>query len=224
MSIRKITTLKYILLLLLSITLIVIGSFILIYMQDSIVYDNNGDAYALALFTGKVIPEVMGFHDISSFTVKRNYETITLSIKVNGDLNSINNYRYETVYIWEMEYVDILLSNKHYIIVLPYFPEGHLMGYKGWYIAVFDANSNRWIVPMISIDDHPINSSSSNKNDTISINIPTSIIGNPLVFSCRVSVMVNVDTQVHPMPDYIMDTAPDNSSSGIKPVLIPFVT
>jgi hypothetical protein len=188
-------------------------------IQDSVVYDNDNDAYALPLFTGKVIPEVMGFHDISTLTFKRGYDMLTLSIKVKGDITSISNYRYETVYIWEMEHIDILLSKKHYIIVLPYFPEGHVIGYNGWYIAVYDASSNRWIVPMISIDN-PVSSSSSGSSNTISIGIPTSIVGSPLlILSYRVSVMVNVDTQVNPMPDYIMDTAPDNSN--LTPVFLP---
>ena len=208
--------LKYILLFL-GITLIAVAFILMI--QDSVVYDNDNDAYALPLFTGKVIPEVMGFHDISTLTFKRGYDMLTLSIKVKGDITSISNYRYETVYIWEMEHIDILLSKKHYIIVLPYFPEGHVIGYNGWYIAVYDASSNRWIVPMISIDN-PVSSSSSGSSNTISISIPTSIVGSPLlILSYRVSVMVNVDTQVNPMPDYIMDTAPDNSN--LTPVFLP---
>lgn len=216
MSIHKVRDLKYILLFL-GITLIAIAFILMI--QDSVVYDNDNDAYALPLFTGKVIPEVMGFHDISTLTFKRGYDMLTLSIKVKGDITSISNYRYETVYIWEMEHIDILLSKKHYIIVLPYFPEGHVIGYNGWYIAVYDASSNRWIVPMISIDN-PVSSSSSGSSNTISISIPTSIVGSPLlILSYRVSVMVNVDTQVNPMPDYIMDTAPDNSN--LTPVFLP---
>lgn len=216
MSIHKVRDLKYILLFL-GITLIAVAFILMI--QDSVVYDNDNDAYALPLFTGKVIPEVMGFHDISTLTFKRGYDMLTLSIKVKGDITSISNYRYETVYIWEMEHIDILLSKKHYIIVLPYFPEGHVIGYNGWYIAVYDASSNRWIVPMISIDN-PVSSSSSGSSNTISIGIPTSIVGSPLlILSYRVSVMVNVDTQVNPMPDYIMDTAPDNSN--LTPVFLP---
>lgn len=216
MSIHKVRDLKYILLFL-GITLIAVAFILMI--QDSVVYDNDNDAYALPLFTGKVIPEVMGFHDISTLTFKRGYDMLTLSIKVKGDITSISNYRYETVYIWEMEHIDILLSKKHYIIVLPYFPEGHVIGYNGWYIAVYDASSNRWIVPMISIDN-PVSSSSSGSSNTISISIPTSIVGSPLlILSYRVSVMVNVDTQVNPMPDYIMDTAPDNSN--LTPVFLP---
>jgi hypothetical protein len=215
-SIHKVRDIKYILLFL-GITLIAIAFILMI--QDSVVYDNDNDAYALPLFTGKVIPEVMGFHDISTLTFKRGYDMLTLSIKVKGDITSISNYRYETVYIWEMEHIDILLSKKHYIIVLPYFPEGHVIGYNGWYIAVYDASSNRWIVPMISIDN-PVSSSSSGSSNTISIGIPTSIVGSPLlILSYRVSVMVNVDTQVNPMPDYIMDTAPDNSN--LTPVFLP---
>jgi hypothetical protein len=215
-SIHKVRDLKYILLFL-GITLIAVAFILMI--QDSVVYDNDNDAYALPLFTGKVIPEVMGFHDISTLTFKRGYDMLTLSIKVKGDITSISNYRYETVYIWEMEHIDILLSKKHYIIVLPYFPEGHVIGYNGWYIAVYDASSNRWIVPMISIDN-PVSSSSSGSSNTISIGIPTSIVGSPLlILSYRVSVMVNVDTQVNPMPDYIMDTAPDNSN--LTPVFLP---
>jgi hypothetical protein len=215
-SIHKVRDLKYILLFL-GITLIAVAFILMI--QDSVVYDNDNDAYALPLFTGKVIPEVMGFHDISTLTFKRGYDMLTLSIKVKGDITSISNYRYETVYIWEMEHIDILLSKKHYIIVLPYFPEGHVIGYNGWYIAVYDASSNRWIVPMISIDS-PVSSSSSGSSNTISIGIPTSIVGSPLlILSYRVSVMVNVDTQVDPMPDYIMDTAPDNSN--LTPVFLP---
>jgi hypothetical protein len=215
-SIHKVRDIKYILLFL-GITLIAVAFILMI--QDSVVYDNDNDAYALPLFTGKVIPEVMGFHDISTLTFKRGYDMLTLSIKVKGDITSISNYRYETVYIWEMEHIDILLSKKHYIIVLPYFPEGHVIGYNGWYIAVYDASSNRWIVPMISIDN-PVSSSSSGSSNTISIGIPTSIVGSPLlILSYRVSVMVNVDTQVNPMPDYIMDTAPDNSN--LTPVFLP---
>jgi hypothetical protein len=215
-SIHKVREIKYILLFL-GITLIAVAFILMI--QDSVVYDNDNDAYALPLFTGKVIPEVMGFHDISTLTFKRGYDMLTLSIKVKGDITSISNYRYETVYIWEMEHIDILLSKKHYIIVLPYFPEGHVIGYNGWYIAVYDASSNRWIVPMISIDN-PVSSSSSGSSNTISIGIPTSIVGSPLlILSYRVSVMVNVDTQVNPMPDYIMDTAPDNSN--LTPVFLP---
>ncbi len=192
--------------------LLVIGLLLLIFMQELRVYDNIDDAYPLALFTSKVVPEAMDFHDILSATVKRGYDTIYLSIDVKGNLDYIKSYRYETVYIWEVDCIDI--SSKRYIIILPYFPDDHVIDYKGWYMAVFDASNNKWIMPLISIDGYPVKSDSN-----ISIEIPASIICNPLLISsARVSVMVNVDTQAHPMPDYIMDSTDSKSMQVLYPL------
>ncbi len=197
---------NYILLLIPSGILLVGGSLLLLSMQELRVYDGGDDAYPLTLFTGKVVPEAMDFHDILSATVKRGYDTIYLSIDVKGNLDYIKSYRYETVYIWEVDCID--LTSKRYIIILPYFPDNHVIDYKGWYMAVFDASNNRWIVPFISIDGYPVKS-----NSNIGIEIPASIICNPLLISsARVSVMVNVDTQLHPMPDYIMDSTDSNGN------------
>jgi hypothetical protein len=177
------------------------------FMPDTLViYDELNDTNTIPLFSGKHIPYTREFHDIAAISVSKDIDAINLILRVKGGLDSIKEYDHETVYIWELEYTDASDQNSRYFVVLPYFPEGYIKGYDGWYIALYDANSSRWLLPLMNVEDRYIVS-----GDEVRISIPNDVIDTRVMKnpSFRVFTMVNVDTKEHPMPDYMIDSLPD---------------
>jgi len=171
-----------------------------------VIYDELNDTNVIPLFSGKHIPYIRDFHDITAISVSKDRDAINLIIRVKGGLDSIKEYDHESVYIWELEYTDASDQNRHYFVVLPYFPEGYIKGYSGWYIALYDANSSRWVLPLLNVEDRYIV-----RGDEIRCSIPNDIIDTRVMKnpSFRVFTMVNVDTEEHPIPDYMIDSLPD---------------
>lgn len=187
--------------------LLISSGLLLLIIQDipiaSSVSDAKGDAYALPLFSNKPIPTVRGYHDILNASVERVGSGVLLfSIE---PAEGIKDYRdgYEVVYIWSIEYITAYLQKREYKLVIPYFPEEQGLGINGWYLAVFDASSNKWLIPMLKIGDEM-------KGNRVDVVLDARVIGEPMIFWWSVDVMVNIDTAVHGQPDYLMDSAPDN--------------
>ncbi|MEM3121054.1 MAG: hypothetical protein QXT78_01645 [Candidatus Nitrosocaldus sp.] len=198
-----------------SISILLIASGLLILVQNmpvtSSISDAKGDVYALPLFSNKPTPMVGGYHDILNASVKRTTDGgLLFSIEL---ADNIGYYRdgYEVVYIWSIEYITASLQKREYKLVIPYFPKGQGLSINGWYLAVFDASSNKWLVPMLKIDDDM-------RGNRVDIDLDARVIGEPVLFWWSVDVMVNVDTSIHGQPDYLMDSAPDNGKAMLSPL------
>lgn len=186
--------------------LIAAGMLLLLLMMNltwvSGTSDAKDDVYALPIYPNRPVPEVGGYHDILSASVRMNGGGLLFSIEV---ADSIEHYRegYEVVYIWSIECITQSLQKREYKLIVPYFPEEQGLSVKGWYLALFDASSNEWLIPMLKIDD-------GMKGDRVDVDLDRRVIGSPVLIWWSVDVMVNVDTHVHGQPDYLMDSAPDN--------------
>ncbi|MEO9365526.1 MULTISPECIES: hypothetical protein [Candidatus Nitrosocaldus] len=198
-----------------AISIILIASGLLILTIPSIpaassIKDVKGDADALPLFPNKPVPMVRGYHDILNASVKRVDDGLLFSIEL---ADGIEHYRdgYEVVYIWSIEYITASLQKREYKLVIPYFPEEQGLSVKGWYLAVFNASSNEWLIPMLKVEDM--------RGNRVDIDLDTRVIGEPILFWWSVDVMVNVDTAVHGQPDYLMDSAPDGGKAMLSPLL-----
>ncbi|GBC74668.1 hypothetical protein HRbin05_00713 [archaeon HR05] len=198
-----------------AISIILIASGLLILTIPSIpaassIKDVKGDADALPLFPNKPVPMVRGYHDILNASVKRVDDGLLFSIEL---ADSIEHYRdgYEVVYIWSIEYITASLQKREYKLVIPYFPEEQGLSVKGWYLAVFNASSNEWLIPMLKVEDM--------RGNRVDIDLDARVIGEPILFWWSVDVMVNVDTAVHGQPDYLMDSAPDGGKAMLSPLL-----
>lgn len=196
------------------ISILLITSGLLILTIPSIPASSNAndardDAYALPLFPSKPVPVVKGYHDILSASVKRIDGGLLLSIEL---ADSIENHRdgYEVVYIWSIECITPSFQKREYKLVVPYFPEEQGLGVNGWYLALFDSNSNEWLIPMLKIDDM--------KGSRVDVDLDARVIGDPLIFWWSVDVMVNVDTAVHGQPDYLIDSIPDDGKVVLSPL------
>jgi hypothetical protein len=178
--------------------------------EASSIKDVKGDADALPLFPNKPVPMVRGYHDILNASVKRVDDGLLFSIEL---ADGIEHYRdgYEVVYIWSIEYITASLQKREYKLVIPYFPEEQGLSVKGWYLAVFNASSNEWLIPMLKVEDM--------RGNRVDIDLDTRVIGEPILFWWSVDVMVNVDTAVHGQPDYLMDSAPDGGKAMLSPLL-----
>lgn len=174
----------------------------------SSVSDTEGDAYALPLFPNKPVPVARGYHDIVGAGVERIDGGLLLSIELADGLEHYGD-GYEVVYIWSIEYMTASLQKREYKVVIPYFPEEQGLNVQGWYLAVFDASSNRWLVPMLKIDGA--------RGNAIDIDLDARVIGSPVIFWWSVDVMVNVDTATHAQPDYLMDSIPDRGKGLFSP-------
>ena len=102
-----------------------------------------------------------------------------------------------------------MTGNQRYTIIIPHFPPELGLQVTGWHATIFDNKANRYVTSLYSIGEM-----SENK---VEIKIDPKLIGNPAFFWWQVYVMVGVDTATHDAPDFLMDSAPENSA-----VLIPF--
>lgn len=182
----------------------VIASFLLFapsVSASSSVKDAIGDAAPVQIHHTNIEPTVQGYHDILSANVKRlNANELLLAVEVAGDPNQNSNY--ETVYIWVIDY-PTMTGNQRYTIIIPHFPPELGLQVTGWHASIFDNKANRYVTPMYGIGEM-----SENK---VEINIDPELIGQPAFFWWQVFVMVGVDTATHNAPDFLMDSAPENS-------------
>jgi len=188
----------------------VLASFLLLapnVSASSGVKDAIGDAVPVQIHQTNIEPIVQSYHDIVSAGAKRlNAKELLLTVEVAGDPNQ--NSQYETVYIWVIDYPTIT-GNQRYTVIIPHFPPELGLQVTGWHASIFDNKANSYVTPM-----YGIGAMSENK---VEINIDPKLIGNPAFFWWQVYVMVGVDTATHNAPDFLIDSAPENSI-----MLLPF--
>lgn len=175
----------------------------------SSISDSKGDAKLIALYKSQIIPEVRDFHDILAAKVKRTHDNkLVLSLDLAGDPNK--NQKYETVYLWVINYTDSLTGNtRFYTVIIPNFPPDSNFKTKNWNLAIFDNVANAFITPLSKLPAMPI--------DKVEAMIDPILLGNPSFFDYRTSVMIRVNsTFLSKPPDYLIDSAPDSDTFWLK--------
>lgn len=162
--------------------------------KPSLVLDKRGDARPQQQYQTEIVPDVKGYHDITSAGVKKIDGAFLLTIWLAGDPNL--NEKYETNYVWR-----ITTPDHAYTVLLPNFaPDGNFAA-KGWYFAVYNNTAGKYVVPMTQIPAMP--------DDRVEFPVESSYIGSPQSFHYWVSVQVRVDAEnLNKPPDYLMDYAP----------------
>jgi hypothetical protein len=162
--------------------------------SPSLVIDRRGDAKPEQQYQTNIIPEVRGYHDITSAGVKEIDDALLFTIWLAGDPNL--NEKYETNYVWH-----IITPDQTYTVLLPNFaPDGNFTA-KGWYFAVYNNTSGKYVVPMAQISAMP--------QDRVEFPVESSYIGSPPSFHYWVSVHVRVYAEnLSAPPEYLMDYAP----------------
>ena len=183
--------------------------------QDSInskIKDAKDDTKLVALYKTIIVPEVQNYHDILSAEVnkvskdKNGNNLLLLTIDLAGDANK--NEKYETVYLWFINYNDGLNDKdqqKSYTVIIPNFAvDSNFKNKHGWYLAIFNNTNNSYTLPLSKISEMPKNK--------VQVFIDSDFIGNPPSFNYLVSVMIRVNsTFLNKPPDYLVDSIPDNN-------------
>jgi hypothetical protein len=132
------------------------------------------------------------------------------TIDLAGDANK--NEKYETVYLWLINYTDSLnvTAKKFYTVIIPNFAaDSNFKNKHGWYLAIYNNTNNSYTLPLSKISDMPKNK--------VQVFIDPDFIGNPPSFNYLVSVMIRVNsTFLNKPPDYLVDSAPDNEVFWIQ--------
>jgi hypothetical protein len=181
------------------------------------VQDSRGDAKLIPLYKTDILPKVRDYHDILYTEVNKvgkdddGKSPLLLTIDLGGDANK--NEKYETVYLWFINYNDSLNGKdqqKTYTVIIPNFAvDSNFKNKHGWYLAIFNNTNNSYTLPLSKISDMPKNK--------VQVFIDPHIIGNPLSFNYLVSVMIRVNsTFLDKPPDYLVDSAPDNELFWIQ--------
>jgi len=176
------------------------------------VQDSVGDAKLIPLYKTDIFPKVRDYHDILSAEVnkvskdKNGNILLLLTIDLAGDANK--NEKYETVYLWFINYNDGLNDkdqHKSYTVIIPNFAaDSNFKNKHGWYLAIFNNTNNSYTLPLSKISEMPKNK--------VQVFIDSDFIGNPPSFNYLVSVMIRVNsTFLNKPPDYLVDSAPDNN-------------
>jgi hypothetical protein len=106
---------------------------------------------------------------------------LLLTIDLAGDANK--NEKYETVYLWFINYNDGL-NGKHYTVIIPNFAaDSNFKNKHGWYLAIYNNTNNSYTLPLSKISDMPKNK--------VQVFIDPDFIGNPSSFKYLVSVMMS---------------------------------
>ena len=118
------------------------------------------------------------------------------------------NEKYETVYLWFINYKDSLNGKdqqKSYTVIIPNFAaDSNFKNKHGWYLAIFNNTNNSYTLPLSKISEMPKNK--------VQVFIDSDFIGNPPSFNYLVSVMIRVNsTFLNKPPDYLVDSVPDNN-------------
>jgi hypothetical protein len=180
--------------------------------NDNKVQDSVGDAKLIPLYKTDIFPKVRDYHDILSAEVnkvskdKNGNNLLLLTIDLAGDANK--NEKYETVYLWFINYNYSLNDKdqqKSYTVIIPNFAvDSNFKNKHGWYLAIFNNTNNSYTLPLSKISEMPKNK--------VQVFIDSDFIGNPPSFNYLVSVMIRVNsTFLNKPPDYLVDSAPDNN-------------
>jgi hypothetical protein len=180
------------------------------------VQDSIGDAKLIPLYKTDIFPKVRDYHDILSAEVNKvnkddNGNNLLLTIDLARDANK--NEKYETVYLWFINYNNSLNGTnqqKSYTVIIPNFAvDSNFKNKHGWYLAIFNNTNNSYTLPLSKISDMPKNK--------VQVFIDPDFIGNPPSFNYLVSVMIRVNsTFLNKPPDYLVDSAPDNELFWIQ--------
>jgi hypothetical protein len=173
------------------------------------IQDRRGDAQLIPLYKTDIFPKVRDYHDILSAEVNKINDygktPLLLTIDLAGDANK--NEKYETVYLWFINYTDSLngVAQKSYTVIIPNFAvDSNFKNKRGWYLAIFNNTNNSYTLPLSKISDMPKNK--------VQVFIGPDFIGNPKSFNYTVGVMVRVNsTFLEKPPDYLVDSAPDSN-------------
>jgi hypothetical protein len=178
--------------------------------KNNKIQDSRGDAKLIPLYKTDIYTKVRDYHDILSAEVNKinddGKSLLLLTIDLAGDANK--NEKYETVYLWLINYTDSLnaTAQKTYTVIIPNFAvNSNFKNKSGWYLAIFNNTNNAYTLPLSKISDMPKNK--------VQAFIDPDFIGNPPSFNYIVSVMVRVNnTFLDKPPDYLLDSVPDNNN------------
>lgn len=168
--------------------------------QESRISDQAGDAKAvLQQPSPGVVPEIKGYHDVLSASVRKGDGFFVLTIDLAGDPNM--NEKYETNYMWHIVYSDPDGRERHYIVMFINFAPDFNHTSQGWFYAVFDSTAGAYVLGQTQIPDMP--------NKKVEYAVDNVLLGNPRSFSYWVSVYSRVNsTRFESGPEYLMDSAP----------------
>ena len=169
--------------------------------QESSIDDPDNDAEpVLQRANASVIPEIRGYHEITSASVRKSGDNFELTINLDGNPNL--NEKYETNYMWNMITSAPFWGDEHYyLVMLMNFPTDFNHTASGWYYAVFDRTDDSYVIPQTKIGDMP--------DGRVEFNLDGKNIGNPSSFRYWVSVYSRVNnTSFDFYPEYLMDYAP----------------
>jgi hypothetical protein len=129
------------------------------------IQDSRGDAQLIPLYKTDIFPKVRDYHDVLSAEVNKvskdsnGNNLLLLTIDLAGDANK--NEKYETVYLWFINYNDSLNGKdqqKSYTVIIPNFAvDSNFKNKHGWYLAIFNNTNNSYTLPLSKISDMPKN-------------------------------------------------------------------
>ena len=97
-----------------------------VFQEPSKIQDSRGDAKLIPLYKTDIYTKVRDYHDILSAEVNKvinddGKSLLLLTIDLAGDANK--NEKYETVYLWLINYTDSLngIDQKTYTVIIPNF-------------------------------------------------------------------------------------------------------
>ncbi len=175
----------------------------------SSISDSKGDAKLAPVYKSQIIPEIKDYHDILAASVNKITDNkLILSLDLAGDPNM--NEKYETVYLWVINYTNPSTEKtQYYTVIIPNFAEDSNFGIKGWNFAIFDNVAQSYVLPLSKLSSMPKNK--------VEVAFDPILIGNPASFNYMVSVMIRVNsTYLHKPPDYLVDSAPNNNLFWLK--------
>jgi len=175
----------------------------------SSISDSKGDAKLVSVYKSQIIPEIKDYHDILAASVNKITDNkLILSLDLAGDPNK--NEKYETVYLWVINYTNPSTGKtQYYTVIIPNFAEDSNFGIKGWNFAIFDNVAQSYVLPLSKLSSMPKNK--------VEVAFDPILIGNPASFNYMVSVMIRVNsTYLHKPPDYLVDSAPNNNLFWLK--------
>jgi hypothetical protein len=175
----------------------------------SSISDSKGDAKLVPVYKSQIIPEIKDYQDILAASVNKITDNkLILSLDLAGDPNK--NEKYETVYLWVINYTNPSTGKpQYYTVIIPNFAEDSNFGIKGWNFAIFDNVAESYVLPLSKLSSMPKNK--------VEVAFDPILIGNPASFNYMVSVMIRVNsTFLQKPPDYLVDSAPDNPLFWLK--------
>jgi hypothetical protein len=121
--------------------------------KNNKIQDSRGDAKLIPLYKTDIYTKVRDYHDILSTEVNKinddGKSLLLLTIDLAGDANK--NEKYETVYLWLINYTDSLngTAQKTYTVIIPNFAvNSNFKNKHSWYLAIFNNTNNSYTLPL----------------------------------------------------------------------------